>query len=114
MRDNAAPNDFLPVIDSSPPMDGQPSQRFYVTTDLSLLCAFDPKGMKDFVRRPRAWVYEVKDNDYGKLEPVKSGRIAVWPLGGRGGRYAVKVAQGALPEDWKPFVKGFVSGYGLV
>jgi hypothetical protein len=81
---------------------------------MALLCAYDPKGMKDFVRKSRAWVYEVKDNDYGKLDPVKSGRIAVWPLGGRGGRYDLKVVQGALPEGWKPFEKGSVKGFGVV
>src|SRR5262249_24091883 len=78
-----------------------------------LLCAYDPKGMKDFVRKSRAWVYDVKDNEYGKLDPVKSGRIAVWPLGGRGGRYALKVVHGAFPEEWKPFEKGGVPGYGV-
>ena len=54
----------------------QPSSRISVATDMTLLCAYDPKGMKDFVRKSRAWVYDVKDNDYGKLDPVKSGRIA--------------------------------------
>src|SRR3954467_8094544 len=96
-----------------PPMEG-PSPRIYVATDQSLLCAYDPKGMKDFVRKSRSWVYDVKDNDYGKLDHVKSGRIAVWPLGGKGGKYALKVVPGSLPEDWKPFEKGVVDGYGLV
>ncbi|MEZ0228633.1 MAG: hypothetical protein ACAI25_08410 [Planctomycetota bacterium] len=95
-------------------MEGSPSPRISVATDLSLLCAYDPKGMKDFVRKSRAWVYDVKDNDFGKLEHIQSGRIAVWPLGGRGGRYALKVIQGAVPEEWKPFEKGHVSGYGVV
>ncbi len=95
-------------------MDGPTSPRISVATDLAILCAYDPKGMKDFVRKSRAWVYEVKDNDYGKLDPVKAGRIAVWPLGGRGGRYALKVVHGALPEEWKPFEKGHVAGYGVV
>jgi hypothetical protein len=90
------------------------SPRIAFATDMTLLCAYDPKGMSGFVRKSRAWVYDVKDNDYGKLDPVKMGRIAVWPLGGRGGRYGLKVLQGALPDDWKPFVKGTVPGYGVV
>src|SRR5271170_4597722 len=95
-------------------MEGQTSPRFSLATDMALLCAYDPKGMKDFVRKSRAWVYDVKDNDYGKLEPIKSGRIAVWPLGGRGGRYELKVVQGSFPEEWKPYAKGSVPGYGVV
>ncbi|HZU99999.1 MAG TPA: hypothetical protein VFF73_25010 [Planctomycetota bacterium] len=95
-------------------MDGQASPRIAVATDLSILCAYDPKGMKDFVRKSRAWVYEVKDNDYGKLDPVKTGKIAVWPLGGKGGRYELKLLQGSYPEAWKPFEKGHVAGMGVV
>jgi hypothetical protein len=89
------------------------SPRILLATDVALLCAYDPKVMKDWVKKSRSWVYEVKDNDYAKLDPVRSGQIAVWPLGGKGGRYTARVCTGDLPAAWLPFVKGSVAGFGL-
>lgn len=85
-----------------------------LATDNALLCAYDPRVMKDWVKVSRDWVYGVKDNGYGRLEPVKTGHIAVWPLGGKGGRYTARVLAGELPEAWRPYEKGTVAGLGLV
>src|SRR5947209_2364745 len=95
-------------------MEGVASKPIVLATDLALLCAYDPFVMKDCVRKSRGWVYEVKDNDYGKLDTVRSGRIAVWPLGGKGGRYTARVVRGELPAEWRPYEKGVVAGFGVV
>ena len=97
------------------PAAGKPasSPRIGLATDNALLCAYDPKVMKDWVKKSRAWVYDVKDNDYAKLDPVRTGKIVVWPLGGKGGRYTARVCA-ELPADWQPFEKGKVAGFGLV
>jgi hypothetical protein len=90
------------------------SPRITLETNNALLTVYDPKLMKDWVKKSRAWVYDVKDNDYGKLDPVRAGLIAVWPLGGKGGRYTARVCAGELPADWKPYEKGQVAGLGVV
>ena len=89
------------------------SPRISFATDLALFTTYDPAVMKDWIRKSRGWVYEVKDNDFGKLEPVRAGRIAVWPLGGKGGRYTARVLHGELPEPWRVYEKGKVTGFGL-
>src|SRR5262249_32108451 len=90
------------------------SPRIALATDNALLAAYDPKVMKDWVKKSREWVYGVKDNHYARLEPVKAAHIAVWPLGGKGGRYTARVCQNELPEAWRAYEKGKVAGFGLV
>ena len=92
-------------------MQGLASPPIVLRTDVALLCAYDPRVMKDWVRTPRSsWVYAVKDNDFGRLDPVRDGKIAVWPLGGKGGRYTARVVAGELPPEWKAYEKGSVAG----
>src|SRR3954454_17480144 len=100
------------VVPPAPPLASSP--RIVLTTDNGLLCAYDPKVMRDWVKKARAWVYDVKDNDYGKLDPVQKGKIAVWPLGGKGARDTARVCTGELPAAWQPYEKGKVAGVGLV
>lgn len=94
-------------------MSGAPD-RLVFSTDTGTLALFDPARVKHRVRSPRSWWDQVRDGDYAKLEDVRAERICIWPLGGKGGRYSVRLRAGELAEAERPFVRGSVSGLAVV
>lgn len=89
--------------------------RIVFSTDNAIVVLYDPKGMKHRVRAARSWWdHAVKDGDYAKIQEVREGKIAIWPLGGKGGRYAARIRVGALTDQERAYDKGSVKGLGVV
>jgi hypothetical protein len=91
------------------------SDRVGLTTDNALLVLYDPKVMRHRVRAPHSWwQVAVKDGDFAKIEDVRQGKIAIWPIGGKSARYTARVRKGELTETESKFVKGSVAGLGVL
>lgn len=78
------PSEDPPMTTPDSPLGG--TVRISIDTAL-MIAAFDPARLKDHVKVPRAWW---EKNPLGAAER-KDGRMAVWPLGGRGGSYRARL-----------------------
>jgi len=72
-----------------------------VRTDVAMIVAFDPVNLKERVKEPRRWWYEAPMATPDR----KAAKYALWPLGGRGGLFRVRVAT-ELAEDEKSLDRG--------
>ncbi len=72
-----------------------------IATDIALIALFDPELLKEHVKEPRRW-WEA--DPYGTPER-QDGRMALWPLGGRGGLYRVRLGT-ALTDAEQPYDRG--------
>lgn len=72
-----------------------------IATDIALIALFDPALLKEHVKEPRRWW---EKNPFGTPERA-DGRLALWPLGGRGGLFRVRLGA-ALEESEAPYDRG--------
>ncbi|MCO5166815.1 MAG: DUF6386 family protein [Planctomycetes bacterium] len=72
-----------------------------IATDIAMIALFDPALLKEHVKEPRRW-WEA--DPFGTPER-QDGRLALWPLGGRGGLYRVRLGP-ALEEAERPYDRG--------
>lgn len=72
-----------------------------LSTDIALIALFDPTLLKERVKEPKRW-WEA--DPFGTAER-RSGALALWPLGGRGGLYTVRLGD-ALTEAETPYHRG--------
>lgn len=74
-----------------------------------MIAAFDPARLKDHYKEPRRWW---ERNPLAAAER-KDGRMAVWPLGGRGGAYRARLGT-ALTELERTYDRGSTQPAPLV
>lgn len=80
-----------------------------IATDIALIALFDPDLLKERVKEPRRW-WEA--DPFGTAER-QDGRMALWPLGGRGGLYRVRLGT-ALTDIEQPYDRGAAAPAPLV
>lgn len=80
-----------------------------IATDIALVALFDPELLREHVKESRRW-WEA--DPFGTPER-QDGRLALWPLGGRGGLYRVRLG-GALTEAEAPYDRGAAAPAPLV
>lgn len=72
-----------------------------ISTDHTLIALFDPVPLRDYVKERRAWW---ESDPFGNAER-QEGRLAIWPLGGRGGFYRVRLGT-ELNETERAYDRG--------
>lgn len=80
-----------------------------IATDIALVALFDPDHLKEHAKEPRRW-WEA--DPFGTPER-QDGRMALWPLGGRGGLYRVRLGT-ELTEAEQPYDRGAAAPAPLV
>lgn len=80
-----------------------------IDTDIALIALFDPDLLREHVKEPRRW-WEA--DPFGTAER-QDGRMALWPLGGRGGLYRVRLGA-ELSELERPYDRGAAAPAPLV